>query len=244
MFTPELNFVWVLEVVYMRGQLHFAACSAVLVVAGLLSACGGDDDTTPMAGAGGGSAGTAAGAGAAGLGVMAGASAAGTAAAGSGGSGSGDLTCAGAKKGTPAELHAAAALALLPTATNKGCAFSSCHDMSSKKAGLTLLEMPNDLRMQLVGKVACEVPTYQLIDTTGGDAALAKSWLWQKFVAPAGSDGQLTPKPEWGTAVPSCGQEMGFGLRMPRSQSADLLTPPSKLEAIRDWICAGAPGPT
>jgi hypothetical protein len=224
----------------MSGQLHFAACSAVLLVAGVLSACEADGPiATPMAGAG-----VTAGVGAAGMGMTAGTSAAGTAAAGSGASGTGALTCATAKKGTPAELHAAAALALLPTATNKGCAFTSCHDMSSKKAGLSLLETPNDLRAQLVGKVACEVPAYQLVDATGGDMALAKSWLWQKFVAPAGSDGQLVPKPEWGTPVTTCGQEMGFGLRMPRSQSADLLTPQSKLEAVRDWICAGAPGPT
>lgn len=221
----------------MRGQLHFAMCSVVLVVAGVVSACGGDD------GAGGaGSAGTAAGSGSGAGGSAAGVGAGG-AAAGSGGSGGGGLTCASAKQATPAELHAAAAAALLPVATNKGCAFSSCHDMSSKKAGLTLLETPNDLRMQLVGKAACEVPAYQLVATTGGDTALAKSWLWQKFTAPAGSDGQLTPKPEWGTAVLTCAQESGFGLRMPRSQSADLLTA-SKLEAVRDWICAGAPGPS
>jgi hypothetical protein len=115
--------------------------------------------------------------------------------------------------------------------------------MGSKKANLTLLETPNDLKMQLVGKAACEVPSYQLVVATGGDTALAKSWLWQKLTAPAGTDGQLVPKPEWGTAVLTCGQESAFGLRMPRSFSADLLTQ-SKLEAVRDWICAGAPGPS
>ena len=103
--------------------------------------------------------------------------------------------------------------------------------------------MPNDLNKLLVGKASCEAPALPLVDGSGGDGALAKSWLWQKFVAPAGSDGQMIAKPEWGTAVLTCGQEKEFGLRMPRSQTADLPTE-SKLKAIRDWICAGAPGPT
>jgi hypothetical protein len=227
----------------MRGQLQLAACSALLVVAGAMTACGGDDDAGDSGGAGGSTkAGTgtpSAGAGSA----AAGKGGSGRAAAGSGGgAASAPLTCKGAKEGAPAELHAAAAAALLPVPSNLGCAFSSCHDMSSKKAKLTLLAMPNDLMTQLVGKASCEVPSYQLVDTSGGDMALEKSWLWQKFVAPAGSDGQLTPKPEWGDPVLSCGQESGFGLRMPRSNSSMLLTQ-SKLEAVRDWICAGAPGP-
>lgn len=229
----------------MRGQLHSAVCFALLVVGGAIMACGDDDMDSTMGSGGSGGKSTKAGSGAPSAG--AGAAAAGKGgAAGGGGSTSAPLTCAGAKTGTPAELHAAAAAALLPTAANKGCAFSSCHDMSAKKAGLTLLEMPNDLKMQLVGKAACEVPSYQLVDTSGGDMALAKSWLWQKLTAPASSDGRLTPKSEWGTPVLSCGQgaEQGFGLRMPWSGLADLLTPASKLEAVRDWICAGAPGPS
>jgi hypothetical protein len=227
----------------MRLQLHIAARAVLFGVVATAFGCGGDDGGSSGSAGSDGHAGQHAGA----SGSMAGSSSSGRggAAAGSGGGGANDdLTCASAKKGMPAELHAAAAAALLPTATNKGCAFSSCHDMSSMKAKLTLLEAPNDLRMQLVGKMSCEVPTLPLIDTSGGDAALAKSWLWQKLVAPAGSDGQLMPKSDWGTPTTTCGQEKEFGLRMPRSQTADPWTPTSKLQAVRDWICAGAPGPS
>jgi hypothetical protein len=216
----------------MKVRLGFAARAGLVFVAvASAAACGDDGETPPLGGAGGAA-------------VMAG-SGAGGPAAGSGG-GSGDLTCATANKtASPAMLHAAATMALLPTAANKGCAFSSCHDANSKKANLTLTETPADLRMQLVGKAACEVPTYQLVDTSGGDMALAKSWLWQKLTAPANSSGELTAKPEWGTAASGCGQMSGsgFGIRMPYSGTNMLLTPASKLEAIRDWICAGAPGP-
>ena len=200
-----------------------------------------------VATAGTGAAGTgvigAAGTGAAGTGAI---GAAGMAAGAAGGpaAAGGQLTCATANAtAAPAQLHAAAMAALLPPAY-RGCAFSSCHDMNSKKANLTLLEAPADLRMQLVGKMACEAPTLPLIDTSKGDAALEKSWLWQKLVAPSNGSGELVPKPEWGTAASGCGQDtgMGFGVRMPRTGS-DMKLSDEKLAAIRDWICAGAPGP-
>jgi hypothetical protein len=226
--------------VFMKRRLDFAFAAAALLFAASASfaACG-DDSDSPMGAAGKGGAGKAGGSSAAGK-------TAGSSAGTSGSASNGELTCAGAAKDTPAALHASAVLALLPTATNKSCAFTSCHDMSSHKAGLTLLEMPNDLRMQIVGKTSCEAPTYQLIDTSGGDTALEKSWLWQKLTAPAGSNGVIEPKSEWGTPVTTCGQasEGMFGLRMPWSNTDMSLTPRSKLEAIRDWICAGAPGPS
>jgi hypothetical protein len=222
----------------MTVRLRIAVRAAVLLMVALLVGCSGDAPS-PSTTAGSGGTGFA-GSMQAGMGAVAGT---GGPAAGSGGSsGMLDLTCASAAKGTPAQLHAGAVMALLPQGNNKGCAFGSCHDLQSMKANLVLLEQPNDLNKLLVGKASCEAPTLPLVDASGGDAALAKSWLWQKFVAPAGPDGQMIPKPEWGTAVLTCGQEQGFGLRMPRSQTADLLTE-SKLTAVRDWICAGAPGP-
>ena len=226
----------------MKVRLSFAARAGLLFVAGAWApACGDDANPTPGAGTGGMMAGTGGGAPAGGSSAAGGAG--GMPAAGSGGAG---LTCASANTTLPpAMLHAAAATALLPSAANKGCAFSSCHDMNSKKANLVLTESPADLRMQLVGKTACEVPALQLVDTSGGDGALAKSWLWQKLIAAADSSGEIMAKPEWGAAVTGCGQ-MGsnnYGLRMPYSGTNMQLTPQSKLDAVRDWICAGAPGP-
>jgi hypothetical protein len=83
-----------------------------------------------------------------------------------------------------------------------------------------------------------------LVDAAGGDAALAKSWLWLKLAAPADSTGAVTANPAWGTAATSCSQDPGqaFGARMPRS-GTDMQLSMEKLTAIRDWICAGAPGP-
>jgi hypothetical protein len=110
----------------------------------------------------------------------------------------------------------AAALALLPTMNQGPCAFGSCHDANSKKAGLVLTATPLDLKMQIVGKTACEVPSLKLVDSSGGEAALTKSWLWQKLVAPADSSGGVTAKAEWGTAADGCGQDgQVFGARMP-----------------------------
>jgi len=89
-------------------------------------------------------------------------------------------------------------------------------------------------------KAACEAPNLKLVDTRGGDAGLAASWLWLKLTAPADSaSSELTADPSWGTPG-SCGQSGGYGQRMPigapMGLAADVLAP------IRDWICAGAPG--
>ena len=233
----------------MNGSKRFAGRAALLLCVAALIGCGGDDGTTPTAGTGGGAAvsgtgmpaagsGTTAGTGAAGGGTAGGA--AGTTAAGGGG-----LTCADAKQGAPAALHMAAATALLPTTGQGPCAFGSCHDSSAKKAGLVLVGGAQlDLKSQTVGKPACQVPSLMLVDGSGGDAALAKSWLWQKLVAASDSSGELTPNPAWGTPVLTCAQDSGsmFGLRMPRTQT-DMKLGMEKLSAIRDWICAGAPGP-
>jgi hypothetical protein len=130
---------------------------------------------------------------------------------------------------------------LLPDATNKHCAFSSCHDANAKKAMLILGDMAGDLNA-LLAKPSCEAPTFKLVDTSGGDAALAKSWLWIKLTAKTdGSSTDLVPDPAWGTAA-TCGQPSGFGSRMPFGNPDPL--PDAQLNAIKDWICAGAPGKT
>jgi hypothetical protein len=178
--------------------------------------------------------------------VTAGTGAAGTAAAGTGAAGGGaaDMyaSCAMADKTTPGPmLNKAASAAII--AEMGTCSFSSCHTASVHKAKLVLDGSAGmELHALMVGKPSCEAPTINLVDSSGGDKALANSWLWQKLIAPATSDGTLTTKPEWGAPV-NCGQITGqsFGHRMPDSSTATLLTPASKLTAIRDWICAGAP---
>jgi hypothetical protein len=170
-----------------------------------------------------------------------------SAAAGAGSMSSGDLTkCGPASTLPPAMLHQAALEAIVPKdAMNKSpCAFSSCHDSNQKKAMLNLDVGTMDLHATLVDKPSCEVPTLKLIASGGGDAALANSWLYQKLTAATGSSGEIVAQPAWGMGGASCGQDSGqpFGVRMPKS-STDILTS-TRLNPLKDWICAGAPGPT
>ena len=254
-----------------RQSAYAPLCTIMLVVAGQIAGCKSDSPATPVAGNGTVNGGTGTVTGGTGTGVSGvgasgnGATAGRNGVSGTGGGGTGvvggtgggagtgastDLTCATADKtATPAMLAAAAATALLPPAadpTMKGpCAFSSCHDSSAHKAGLKLDGTVPDLNALLVGKAACETSTLKLVDASTGDAGLAKSWLWQKLIAPADSGGVLTTKPDWGTPNTMCMQQSGqaFGLRMPWSNTPDLLVPPEKLQAVRNWICAGAPKP-
>lgn len=138
---------------------------------------------------------------------------------------------------TTGDLHAAAAAILTPMTP---CGFSSCHQ-GNGKAGLVLTDVA-DLAAQMVGKPACEAPNLMLVDGSGGDAGLANSYLWQKLTAPAVAGGQLVGDPAWGTPG-NCGQEVGsYGGRMPLAGSPDV-PGEERLGPIRDWICAGAPGP-
>jgi hypothetical protein len=220
-------------------------CATVLGLSLPLLACSSDPLPTAPAGAAG-SPGVTAGSGptaGGGTGTAGGTApvAAGSSAAG-GGAPAGEpnvTTCVGAATG--ATLYADAAAWLLP-AGSKTCAFSSCHDAKAHKASLILegTDTTMDLKTLLVDKPSCEVPTLSLIASGGGDAALAKSWLWQKLTAPADPSGNVTAKPEWGTAT-SCGQMGGFGVRMPMGQVD--LSPTAKLDAVRSWICGGATGP-
>lgn len=140
-------------------------------------------------------------------------------------------------------LHDMAKAVLLPKMETpmSPCAFSSCHTEKLKKANLVLdLSVP-DLKALLVDKVSCEAPALKLVDSSGGDAGLNKSWLWLKLAAPADPSGILTPNPAWGTPG-SCGQMSGqeYGVRMPYGSEWE----PAKRAAVKAWICAGAPGPT
>lgn len=156
-----------------------------------------------------------------------------------------NFSCAGVDMTQPpSALHAGAAMTLLPSTTPNGtCAFMSCHNGSAKKAGLQLDATVTDLNAALVGKPACEAPSIALVDGSSGDAALAKSWLWQKLVAPADSSGEITPDATWGTPG-ACGQMSGtgYGVRMPL-RGDDSKLDDAKLAPVKAWICAGAPKP-
>jgi hypothetical protein len=138
---------------------------------------------------------------------------------------------------TGSALHAGAADVL---AAASPCGFSACH-MGASHAKLMLAGVA-DLHAALVGKPSCEAPTIPLIDSKGGNAGLQNSWLWLKLTSPADpSGGNLIVQSSWPTPG-ACGQMSGFGSRMPMTGSADLLEAP-RLAEIRNWICAGAPGP-
>lgn len=240
-------------------------CLAVVLA---LLGCGGDsgngDMMNPLAGAGAGGVPTAgagvgaAGMGAAGVGVagtgaagmgVAGTGAAGMGAAGMGmagmgaaGMGGGDSVpgCSAADTSVTGSAAHAGAVEVLAAASP--CGFSSCHQGPTGKADLVLTnEM--DLRTLLVGVNSCQVPAIPLVADGGGDTALDNSWLWIKLTAPSDPSGVITGDPAWGTAV-NCGQ-MGnqpYGLRMPWSNT-DALVDDERLAKVRNWICAGAPGP-
>jgi hypothetical protein len=139
---------------------------------------------------------------------------------------------------TPADLHAAAVQLLT---AESPCGFMSCHT-GRGKAGLILTGM-TDLRTGLVGTASCEAPVIPLVAGGGGQAALDNSWIWLKLVAPIeAASTALTQKSAYGTSG-SCGQSPAepFGVRMPQGETAFLET--ERLAVIRNWICAGAPGP-
>jgi len=119
------------------------------------------------------------------------------------------------------------------------CGFSSCHMGSNARAHLDLVGAP-DLHAALVGKPACEAPNLSIVDGSGGDVGLSKSYMWIKLTGPVDLGAALIPDASWGTAG-SCGQSgQMYGLRMPLTNT-DMLLDDTRLGAIRNWICAGAP---
>ena len=186
-----------------------------------LSACGADDDDS--GGAGGGTAGSAGTTGTAGGGPVLTGECMGTNAAGLAG---------------PA-LHAAAATAL--GGAMASCSSSaSCHQ-GTGKAKLVLKDKP-DMRALMVNVMSCEAPNMPLVDGRGNETALKNSWLFLKLTAPLDSSSNLMANPAWGT--PGNCQQMpttSYGVRMPFSFGATMTW--NDVPKIKDWICAGAPGP-
>ena len=98
-----------------------------------------------------------------------------------------------------------------------------------------------DMKTLLVGKMACEAPMVPLADGKGGDAALHNSWLWIKMTAKLDGNGNIPLNAAWGAPGQDCGIMMpgNHGLRMPYGFDPS----EEQLAAVRNWICAGAPGP-
>ncbi|HET8932937.1 MAG TPA: hypothetical protein VFN67_05840 [Polyangiales bacterium] len=216
----------------MKQQWTRQGLGAALLLAAVAAGC----TETPAMGTGGVTA--AAGTGAAGMAVSA---------AGAGGATTstatpaGPFACGPMSTKAPAEIYAAVAAAYLPTEASPmlPCAFGSCHNASKKAAQLQLTVGMN--LAELVGKQSCESPNLKLVEAGGGDAALAKSWLYQKLAAPVDGSAALVPDPAWGMPG-QCGQMGDFGMRMPISGGPDGVGE-AKLAVMKEWICAGAPGP-
>ena len=140
---------------------------------------------------------------------------------------------------TGSAAHAAAVTLL---GAMSPCGFSACHGGASAKAELSLA-MQSNLSTLMVDVPSCEAPNVPLVKSGGGQAALDNSWLWIKLVAPADATGALEPNAAWGTGM-NCGQAANqpFGIRMPWSNT-EMKLEESRLATVRNWICAGAPGP-
>lgn len=215
----------------MKQQWTRRGLGAALLLAAAVAGC----NETPATGMAGVAAGGSAAPNAAGSGAAAGGPAAAPAA-------TGPFACPPASGKAPAEIYAAVAAAYVPQEMNAmlPCAFGSCHNSSKKAAQLSLVFGTN--LAELVGKPSCESPNLKLVEPGGGDAALTKSWLYQKLAAPVDGSGSLITQPEWG-APGQCGQQGGdFGMRMPISGGPDGVGE-AKLAVMKEWICAGAPGP-
>jgi len=188
-----------------------------------LTACGADDDD-----------------GGAGFGAMGGGGASGSSGAGGSAGGkmpTGECAMANLSIGNSA-LHANAMMAL----TSNTCSGStSCHQGNPGKAMLSLKDK-TDMRALLVGKPACNAPNLHLVDGRGDAAALANSWLWIKLTGTVNSTNEVTGMASWGTPG-NCEQPTvgTYGIRMPFGFGSGMTW--SDVNKVRDWICAGAPGP-
>lgn len=140
------------------------------------------------------------------------------------------------------------------------CTFSSCHgcqtegEIDSCTAGKALLNIEEalltdgDVTRVLNGVPACEYHLMPRVDPGNP----SNSWLWMKL-NPENMDAegniQFTPDPSFDPAnspydSPNCPLGIDdFGANMPLSVNDPSPLPPNQLEAIRQWILNGAPGP-
>ena len=114
------------------------------------------------------------------------------------------------------------------------CSISSCHGDSIASAGLDLASSA-DLTKLLVNVPSCEAPSMMLV----APGEPEKSWLYIKLTGAVMAKKELVADPAWGEPGKGCEEASGFGKRMPET-GAELSA--DKVEQIRSWIAAGAPG--
>jgi hypothetical protein len=138
-----------------------------------------------------------------------------------------------------------------------GCAFNSCHGGSGQGASMLNLQTAiadGTLVEDLVDVPSCQYSAMPLIDPGDPD----NSWLWIKVAGAHDAMGRLefTPDPSWEPGItpdamgnyPSStcpltqGGDIVFGTIMPQGAPNGLDA--SRAATIREWIEAGAPGPT
>lgn len=140
-----------------------------------------------------------------------------------------------------------------------GTTSRSCHGGSRGSANLNF-ELPlsegRPITDELVGVAACQYDRLNLVEPGDPEA----SWLWIKLTGDHDASGRLqfTPAADWdpgierradGTYPPSiCPSvedgEITFGYLMPQNVDNPQLLPARELTMIREWILAGAPGPS
>lgn len=128
----------------------------------------------------------------------------------------------------------------------RSCAFERCHS-GALVGGALDLSRGGDYHAALVGIAACEYERMARVEPGDPD----RSWLIVKLTAefrPADDPYpfyiRFTPAPGWDDSRRACRDQTEdgtplFGQRMPLT--APNMLPEAELDAIRDWIVAGAP---
>ncbi len=121
----------------------------------------------------------------------------------------------------------------------RSCSLSSACHASRGRAGLTY-EGLMDFTEPLVGVPSCQYPPMPRVDPGNPD----NSWLMIKIDGMYDADGNIEFTPEAGftppTGDPDCET---FGTVMPQN-ATPIPLPMREVTMFRDWIAAGAPGPS
>jgi hypothetical protein len=146
------------------------------------------------------------------------------------------------------DLDGATRSALYASAANvvvTSCSFIRCHDPTLPPGGAGLIfQNGADIRLPLVGVTSCEYDAMNRVEAGEPE----NSWLMVKLTAPRDASYEIqftatkkyTPHTECGTPVGADGMPT-FGFGMPATGQFQLDA--ADIDAFRQWIAAGAPGP-